>query len=131
MEVSDANKFFALSTMESENTDLLYALQSAIPPIMEQLKEMKEQGFPIRTTVPKIHCQLFEYNSGAFEIANTQKYRPRTKHINVKLHHFRDYVSQKEISIHPINTLEQLADYLTKPVNLETLIKLQVKVMGW
>jgi hypothetical protein len=36
--------------------------------------------------------------------------------LNVKLHHFRDYVTRKEITIHPIGTSDQLADYLTKPV---------------
>jgi hypothetical protein len=33
---------------------------------MKQLKEMKEQGFPIKTEVPKIHCRVFEDNSEAF-----------------------------------------------------------------
>eukprot|EP00978_Attheya_sp_CCMP212_P007898 scaffold18354_cov48-Attheya_sp.AAC.3 len=121
---------FALSTTESEYTGLSYALRSAIP-IMEQLKEMNEQGFPIKTAVHKIHCRVFEDNSGALEIAKTHKYHPRTKHINVKLHHFRDYVNRKEVSIHPINTLEQLTDYLTKPVNRETLVRLRARVMGW
>jgi hypothetical protein len=120
----------ALSTTESEYTGLSYALRSAIP-IMEQLKEMKEHGFRIKTAVPKIHCRVFEDNSGALEIAKTHKYRPRTKHINVKLHHFRSYVNRKEISIRPISTLDQLADYPTKPVNQETLVKLRKRVMGW
>eukprot|EP00978_Attheya_sp_CCMP212_P016931 scaffold44736_cov62-Attheya_sp.AAC.3 len=89
---------------------------------------MKEHGFPIKTAVPKIHCRVFKDTSGALEIAKTHKYRPRTKHINIKLHHFRDYVNQKEVSIHPINTLKQLADYLVKPVNQETLVRLRARV---
>eukprot|EP00978_Attheya_sp_CCMP212_P001297 scaffold2708_cov54-Attheya_sp.AAC.1 len=60
----------ALSTSESEYTGLSYALRSAIP-IMEQLKEMKQHGFPIKTAVPKIHCRVFEDNSGALEMAKT------------------------------------------------------------
>jgi hypothetical protein len=99
--------------------------------MMELLKEMKKLRFPIRSTTPQVHCKVFEDNSGALEIATTHKFRPRTKHLNVKLHHFRDYVTRKEISIHPISTTEQLADYLTKPVNLRTLLKLRPKVMGW
>jgi hypothetical protein len=120
----------ALSTMESEYTGLSYALRSVIP-IMEQLKEMKEHGCPIKNGVLKMHCQVFEDNSGALEIAKRHKYNPRTKHINVKLHQFRSYVNRKEISIRPISTLDQLADYLTKPVNQETLVKLRKRVMGW
>jgi hypothetical protein len=58
---------------------------------------------------------VFKDNSGALEMANVHKWRPRTKHLNVKLHHFRDYVTKKEISINPIDTSMQLADYLTSP----------------
>ena len=78
-----------------------------------------------------VHCKVFEDNSGAIEIAKVHKYRPRTKHLNVKLHHFRDYINQKEITIHPIDTSLQLADYLTKPVNHFILEKLRQIVMGW
>jgi len=41
----------------------------------------------IRAT-PKIHCKVFEDNEGAIEIANVPKMRPRTKHLNIKYHHF-------------------------------------------
>ena len=64
-------------------------------------------------------------------MAKNHKYRPRTKHLNVRYHHFRDYVERGEISIHKIDTTEQLADYLTKPVNKESLKYLRQKVMGW
>jgi hypothetical protein len=120
----------ALSSTESEYTGLSYALREVIP-IMELLKEMKEHGFPVRTAGSKVHCRAFEDNTGALEIAKTHKYRPRTKHLNVKLHHFRDYVTRGEISIHHIDTNDQLADYLTKPVNLQTMERLRPLVMGW
>jgi len=120
----------ALSSTESEYTGLSYALREAIP-IMHLLKEMKTMGFQITKANAKIHCKVFEDNSGALEIAKIHKYRPRTKHLNVKLHHFRDYVTRGEISINPISTEHQLADYLTKPVNAHTLKRLREKVMGW
>ena len=59
------------------------------------------------------------------------KYRPRTKHLNVKLYHFRDYVKRGEISLHKISTDDQNADFLTTPVNDMTLTRLRYKVMGW
>jgi hypothetical protein len=120
----------ALSSTESEYTRLSYALRDAIQ-TMELLKEMKQLGFPVQSTTPAVHCKVFEDNSGALEIATTHKYRPRTKHLNVKLHHFRDYITRKEISVHPIGTSDQLADYLTKPVNQMILEKLRYSVMGW
>jgi len=120
----------ALSSTESEYTGMSYALREAIP-IMELLKEMKQNNFPIHSVKPRIHCEVFEDNSGALEIATNHKFRPRTKHLNVKLHHFRDYVSRGEISIHPIDTSVQPADFLTKALNEETLQRHRRTVMGW
>ena len=54
--------------------------------------------------IPKVHCRVFEDNSGAIEIAKVPKRRPRTKHINIKYHHFRDYVGRGEVTVHPIDT---------------------------
>jgi hypothetical protein len=98
---------------------------------MGLLKEMKTKGFPIQGTTPRVSCKVFEDNSGALEMAQVHKYRPCTKHLNVKLHHFRDYVTRKEITIHKIDTKDQLADYLTKPVTIDILLKLRKIVMGW
>jgi hypothetical protein len=120
----------ALSSTESEYTGLSYALRDAIP-IMELLKEMKKQGFPIETAQAKVHCRVFEDNSGALEMAKVHKYRPRTKHLNVRLHHFRDYVERGEVTIHAINTNDQPADFLTKALNDETLTRHRRTVMGW
>jgi len=120
----------ALSSTESEYTGLSYALRDAIP-IMELLKEMKERGYPVSTTQARVHCRVFEDNSGALEMARVHKYRPRTKHLNVKLHHFRDYVERKEISIHHIRTNDQPADFLTKPLNEESHCLHRKTVMGW
>ena len=121
---------YALSSTESEYTGLSYALREAIP-IMELLKEMKAKGFRIHASTPKVHCRVFEDNSGALEMAKTHKFRPRTKHLNCRLHHFRDYVERREISIHPITSAQQPADILTKPVNDTTLQYLRRIVMGW
>ena len=119
-----------LSTTESEYVGLSYALREVIP-IMEVMKEMRKLNFEISRTKPTIHCKVFEDNSGALEMAKNHKYRPRTKHLNIKYHHFRDYVERGEISIHKIDTTDQLADYLTKPVSQDILEHLRPKVMGW
>jgi hypothetical protein len=120
----------ALSSTEREYTGFSYALRDTIP-MMHLLTEMKANGMPIASTNPTVHCKVFEDNSGALEMTRTHKYRPRTKHLNVKLHHFRGYVDRREITILPIDTSMQLADYLTKPVNEQILRKLRKEVMGW
>mmetsp|Transcript_26540 Transcript_26540/g.37655 ORF Transcript_26540/g.37655 Transcript_26540/m.37655 type:complete len:1449 (-) Transcript_26540:1524-5870(-) len=120
----------ALSTTEAEYTGLSHALRDVIP-IMNILKEMKEKNLPVVRSTADIHCRVFEDNSGAVEIAREHKYRPRTKHLNCKLHHFRGYVDSGEISIHPISTTEQPADYLTKSLPYELFEKLRRIIMGW
>jgi hypothetical protein len=119
-----------MSSTESEYTGLSYALRDAIP-IMELLKEMKGMRFPIKSSQAKVHCRVFEDNSGALEMAKVHKYQPRTKHLDVRLHHFRDCVERREISIHAINTNDQPADYLTKALNENTLKRHRQRVMGW
>jgi hypothetical protein len=119
-----------MSSTESEYVGLSYALREVIP-IIELMKELKKRKYNVATVIPKVHCKVFEDNSGALEMAKVHKYRPRTKHLNVKFHHFRDYVSRGEISIHKIDTSDQLADYLTKPVTQEILDHLRSQVMGW
>ena len=121
----------ALSSTESEYNGLSYALRDAIP-IIELLKEMKKEGFDVTGAKAKVHCKVFEDNSGALEMAKTHKFRPRTKHLNVKLHHFRRYVDEtKEITIHEINTKDQPADMLTKPLNWEDLNRHRRFAMNW
>jgi hypothetical protein len=48
-------------------------------------------GFPLGDP-PTVKCKLFEDNSGAMTLAKSPAMRPRTKHINVKYHHFRSFV---------------------------------------
>ena len=119
-----------LSSTESEYVGLSYALREVIP-IKEVMKEMRKLKLGISQTKPTIHCKVFEDNSGALKMTRVHKYRPRTKHLNIKYHHFRNYVNHGEISVHKIDTKDQLADYLTKPVSQEILQHLRPKVMGW
>ncbi len=120
----------ALSSTKSEFIGLSTALCATIP-IMELVKELKGQGFDMVSTQPIVHCRVFEDNSGALKIAKIPKMRPQTKHINVKFHHFQDYVERREIMLHAINTHNQLADMLTKPLAAPTLAQHCATIMGW
>ena len=122
----------ALSSTESEYTGLSYALRTVIP-IMRLLNELQRNGFQVAPTngTAAVHCRVFEDNSGALEMAKVHKFRPRTKHMNVRLHHFRSYVEDGSITIHPIASEDQLSDYLTKPLNVSTLKPLRKQILGW
>ncbi len=85
-------------------------------PIMELLQEMREHDFKVLCTEPYVYCKVFEDNSGALELARLPKLCPRTKHINVCYHHFCKLVQKGLIKIFPIDTKEQIADALTRPL---------------
>jgi len=119
-----------LSSTESEFVGLSESLRIAIV-MMNLLKEMQSCGIPIAKTTPKIYCKLFEDNAGAIQLAKVPKMRPRTRHINQKYHHFREWVKSGLIEILPIDTLEQPADLMTKPLDQALFTKHRLAVMGW
>jgi hypothetical protein len=119
-----------LSTTESEYVGLSESLRIAIV-LMNLLKEMKEHGVELPTTKPTVYCKLFEDNAGAIHIAKSPKMRPRTRHINQKYHHFREWIKSGLIDILAIGTEEQPADLLTKPLSVASFVKHRKRVMGW
>ena len=120
----------ALSTTEAEYIALSTSLREVIP-LMGMLKEAVEQGVKINNAPPKIHCTVFEDNSGALELAQLPKVHPRTKHINQSYHHFREYVERQEIHIQATPTEEQLADILTKPLPENSFVRHRQSIIAW
>ena len=58
----------ALSTTEAEYIALSTSLREVFP-MMGMLKEAREQGLQVNYLPPKVHCTVFEDNSGALELA--------------------------------------------------------------
>jgi hypothetical protein len=105
----------ALSTTEAEYITISQALRNIIP-VMNLLQEMRERDFQVICNEPYVYCKVFEDNSGALELARLPKLCPRTKHINVCYHHFREHVHKGLIKIFPIDMKDRIADVLTKPL---------------
>ena len=120
----------ALSTTEAEYISLSTALREVIP-LMNLCEEIKKKGWKLPCTQPTIHCTVFEDNEGAYELARMPKMRPRTKHINVKYHHFRHHVKCGKISIKKVRTTDQLADCFTKMCATHLFRKFRLSFMGW
>jgi hypothetical protein len=125
----------ALSTCEAEYICLSQALRKVIP-IMDLVQELKDKGVPVGGTQPTVKCKMFEDNSAALTLANAPAMRPRTKHINVKYHFFRRHVYSPSnpsgrIKIMACKSEDNIADILTKPVDLVTLLRLRYRAMGW
>jgi hypothetical protein len=120
----------ALSSSESKYISLSQALREVIP-LMRLVKELSNAGFHMTTSTPVVKCKAFEDNVGALTMAQAPRLRPRTKHLNIKYHHFRSAVEDGSISIHPINTNNQQADILTKPLGTELFVKFRKLISGW
>ena len=119
----------ALSTTEAEYIAMSMALRDVIP-IMDLIKEMKERNIPVICTKPYVYCKVFEDNSGALELARLPKLCPRTKHINVCYHHFREHVRKGLIKIFPVGTADQIADVLTKALAQNDFTRHRIHLCG-
>ena len=53
------------------------------------------------------------------------------KHIAIKYHHFRKFVSDGIVQVLHINTKEQIEDIFTKPLDEAMFVYLRAKLMGW
>ena len=95
------------------------------------MKEIKNWYDDQIISTPTVHCTVFEDNSGAIELVNVPKMRPRTKHINIKYHFFREYVRTKMIAIQAVTSQNQIADYLTKPLPREDFQRHRKLLQGW
>ena len=119
----------ALSTTESEYIALSQAMRDVLP--MITLLEEIDKIFPLKIPTPKVHCRVWEDNEGCISLATQQKFSPRTKHIAVKYHHFREKVNDGTVSIHSIDSKEQLADIFTKPLEDSLFKYLRKRLSGW
>ena len=125
----------ALSTTESEYIAMAQAMRSLLP-VITLFKELQEYGFPVEFSTPNVRCTVCEDNAGCIELARAPKLRPRTKHIPIKYHFFRSQIRSDSnkggpITIQYINTKDQLADALTKPLPQSTFERLRFSIMGW
>jgi hypothetical protein len=120
----------ALSTMEAEYIALSQSMRELLP-IREIVREMAfamkfHKAFEIRT-----HSKVFEDNNGCLILASCPRLTPRSKHIAVKYHFFRQHVQKGDLRIYKINTEEQKADIFTKGLVRAVFERIRKLVMGW
>ena len=121
----------ALSTTEAEYVALSTAMRDVIY-FMNLIDEMKASKIQLpETPKPCTTCRVFEDNVGALELANTHKLRPRTKHLAVQLHHFRQYILNGKITVEKIATKFQRADIFTKALPRDAFRQLRSTIIGW
>ena len=127
---SKVQTLIALSTTEAEYIALSSALREVIA-IIHLLEDIQNHGLPIHKSTPKIICRTFEDNMSCVKLANVHRTRPRTKHLSLRLHHFRSHIVNKSITVEHISTKEQIADIFTKPLPWPQFQYLCLKLMLW
>ena len=74
---------------------------------------------------------VYEDNASCIVLAESDHHKPRTKHISIKWHHFRDQIANGSIVICKIGTSDNLADILMKPLVRAKHEHLRKPIMGW
>ena len=64
-------------------------------------------------------------------MANVPKLNPRTKHIAVKYHFFRENISKRRITVEWIPSNKQKADILTKGLGTSKFVAIRKLLLGW
>jgi len=76
--------------MEAENIALSQAMHNIIS--MQTLLAEIAKLTKLKIGKTTMHSMVFEDNKGCVELVAVPKMRPRTKHIAIKYHHFREHV---------------------------------------
>ena len=71
---------------------------------------------------------IYVDNMSAIKLAKNPVQHGRSKHIDLRYHFLRDHVKQGTITLKYCNTMEQVADILTKPLTIDTFTKLRAKL---
>ena len=75
---------------------------------------------------------IWEDNASCLVLATEDnKYRPRTKHIAVKYHHFCDHVKNGTCSVQKVASALNTADIFTKPLPEAAFIRHRFTLLGW
>ena len=131
------------STAEAEYIALSMCCRQLIPlrTILAELAQHLRSpipGLPIcnpnSTYLTRLgNSQIMEDNSAALIIANDadDRYRPRTKHLCIKWHHFPDHVRRGSLSVKKIASKDNISDIFTKPLPRPQFCALRDILMGW
>ena len=105
-----------LSTTEAEYVAAAFCASQCI--WMQQILKQIEDNM---SKCVRVRCD----NSSTIKLANNSVFHGRSKHIDVRFHFLRDLTKRGTIAIEYCRTEDQLADVMTKPLNLDQFEKLR------
>lgn len=114
----------ALSTCEAEYIGQTQATKEAVW-LRQLLKELAnfEDSEALPTTI------IYGDNQGAIALAKNPTFHGRAKHIDIQHHYTREKITDGTIELSYVDTTQQLADGLTKPLPKEQFAKFR-KALG-
>jgi hypothetical protein len=125
----------ALSTTEAEYIALSMAARELIPIRQVLLELIRHSPLQSITTNPNGFLPpsiIYEDNASCIVLATKDShFKPRTKHISLKYHHFKDYIWSGALQITKVPTASNLADIFTKPLTQTLHDRLRLGMMGW
>ena len=129
---STLQKEIACSTMESEYIACSTACRDVLP-LIDLVQEVGHVLKMPSKDSSQLHCTIWEDNIGALTLAQLELPRmtPRSKHIAVKYHWFREHVTSGKIKVCKIDTLDQIGDLFTKGLGIKLFEKLRARLVGW
>lgn len=121
---SKLQKATALSTMEAE----LYALVELVKELAWIIKIAEELKLDIITPIP-----IYVDNQSTIKfVQNTgSKFHTRAKHIRVKYKFISEFLNDKIMVLHYVNSEENMADILTKPLKGQKFTSCATRIMNY
>ena len=83
------------------------------------------------TFLTNTYSSVFEDNNGALILATVPRMTPRSKHIAVPYHFFREHVAKGTIQIFKVASDRNKADLFTKGLERVKFQSLRALLMGW
>ena len=125
----------SLSTMMAECVALSTSMRELLP-LKRLVKTIAKVVTGDDTVQVTTKSDVFEDNNGALACATLPRITPQSKFFAVKLHFFKEHVRNEqnpngEVCIHKIDTLNQLADIMTKGLTQDKFEPLRDRLMGW
>ena len=122
-----------LSSTEAEMVALSAATRECIFLIRLLREAFSTSSLNFDIANSKIHCGIFEDNTGTLELVKEFRIRPRTKHMNSKFWHFTTFMEANKdiLTFHWIDTKSQVSDMLTKALGGELFSKFVKAICGW
>ena len=114
-----------INTMSSSESELV-GISDSLPQVLWTRYYLESHGFKIPPAI------MYEDNMSAMHLAkNGRSNSSRTRHIAIRYFFITDRIRSGEVELHYVNTRDQIADILTKPLQGQLVRRLRQLLLNW